>query len=61
MTPQEKTIQKANFIKYALELGGTLYEAENAYKQLTLPKMTPANEEWELESPFLFEKSPFDK
>lgn len=41
MTPQEKIIQKAKFIQTALELGGTLYEAENAYKQLTLPKMTP--------------------
>ncbi len=35
MTPQEKTIQKANFIKAALALGGNLKEVERAYKKLT--------------------------
>ena len=35
LTPQEKTIQKADFIIAALKLGGTLKEVEQAYKKLT--------------------------
>lgn len=31
MTPQEKVIQKAEFIAAAMKLGSTLYEAETAY------------------------------
>ena len=34
MTPQEKTIQKAEFIQAAMKLGSTLYEAETAYTAL---------------------------
>lgn len=50
MTPQEKTVQKAKFIQSALELGGTLYQAENAYEQLTLPKFIPVDVEREVKN-----------
>lgn len=36
MTPQEKTIMKANFILAAIKLGATFDEATQAYIKLTL-------------------------
>lgn len=55
MTPQEKVIQKADFIVAAIKLGGNLAEAEEAYNILAFPPSFLKQFEVDYkESPFLF-------